>query len=173
MPISSATNNARRGSARSNTKPPLGPLKSTGSPTLSVRSHCDPIPPGATSTESVSDPLCAGVDSMLQARTVFGPNGTEIHCPASNVHPAGSLTRRSTSMTSGVGQRRAVTTDLHSRGFCAIAPSLARECVLHAAVHRDRAARGLGRPVGGQEQHRLGDVFRKNRTGQDVALAVE
>src|SRR5713101_4363055 len=79
MPISSAKKTARRGSARLKTKPPVGPLNSTASPTLRPRSHCEPMPPGATSTASVSMPLCAGVESMLQARTVLGPKGAEIH----------------------------------------------------------------------------------------------
>ena len=56
---------------------------------------------------------------MLQARTFFGPNGTEIHCPASNVKSAGSVTRTSTSMISGVTARTAATSARHSRGFIA------------------------------------------------------
>ena len=62
-------------------------------------------------------PLCDGVESMLHARTVLGPKGTEIHCPASKGSSAGSTMRRSTSMTSGRGQRMAVTEALHSFGF--------------------------------------------------------
>src|SRR5438046_894212 len=81
-PISSATNRARRGSARLNTKLPVGPLKLTASPTSSARSHCEPMPPGATSTASVSSPFRVGEETMLHARTSFGPNGTEIHWPA-------------------------------------------------------------------------------------------
>ena len=56
---------------------------------------------------------------MLQARTILGPNGTEIHCPASKLQSAGSLTARSTSMISGVTARSAVTLARHSRGFIA------------------------------------------------------
>src|SRR5215467_6514240 len=88
MPISSATNTARRGSARLKTKPPVGPLNCTGSPTLSARSHCEPIPPGATSTESVIDRLRAGVERMVQARTALGPKGTEIHLDDLGARPA-------------------------------------------------------------------------------------
>ena len=41
----------------------------------------------------------------------------EIHCPAPKVNSAGSSTRRSTSMLSGVTARTAATSALHSRGF--------------------------------------------------------
>ncbi len=62
-------------------------------------------------------PLRVGGETMLQARTILGPKGTEIHCPASKVNSAGSSTRRSTSMISGVTARTAVISALHSRGF--------------------------------------------------------
>ncbi len=64
-PISSATKTGRRGSARSATKPPVGPLNVTGSPGLSPRIHCEPRPPGATSTESVSSWPAPGGEAML------------------------------------------------------------------------------------------------------------
>src|SRR5258705_12517495 len=122
MPISSATKTARRGSARLNVKPPVGPLNSTESPGLSARSHWEPSPPGATSTASVMVRLRTGEDSMLHARTTLGPNGTEIQCPASKSSSAGSTMRRSTSMISGRGQRIAPTSARHSRGFAANYP---------------------------------------------------
>src|SRR4029450_6947204 len=117
IPISSATNTTRRGSARLNTKPPVGPLNVTAAPGSSARTHCEPMPPGATSIESVRGPFRVGDDTMLQARTFLGPKGTEIHCPASKVKSAGSRILRSTSMISGVSDRTAGTSDRHSRGF--------------------------------------------------------
>src|SRR6266545_2857895 len=124
IPISSATKSARRGSARLKTKPPVGPLNWTGSPGLRARSHCDPTPPGATSMESVKGPLRVGEDTMLQARTIFSPKGTEIHCPAAKLKSSGSRTRRSTSITVGVIHRTAATSALHSRGLGATASAL-------------------------------------------------
>src|SRR5712691_1451125 len=126
IPISSATKSARRGSARLKTKPPVGPLNCTGSPGLSPRSHCEPTPPGATSTESVMGPLRVGEDTMLHARTIFSPKGTEIHCPASKVKSSGASTRRSTSITVGVIHRTAATSALHSRGLGGTASALSQ-----------------------------------------------
>src|SRR5262245_53729659 len=77
------------------------------------------MPPGARSTESVIDRFRAGVERMVHARTTFGPKGTEIHCPASKSSSGGSTMRTSTSITSGRGQRMAVTSARHSLGFCA------------------------------------------------------
>ena len=68
---------------------------------------------------SVKAPLWAGEETMVQARTSLGPNGTEIHCPASKVNSAGSSTSTATSMTSAVIARTAVTRPRHSRGFIA------------------------------------------------------
>src|SRR5215475_3290191 len=49
----------------------------------------------------------------------------------------------------------------------------AREGVLDTAVHRERAAGGLGRAVGGKEQGGLRHVVRQDPRAQEVALAVE
>src|SRR5713226_7734893 len=48
-----------------------------------------------------------------------------------------------------------------------------RKRVLDAAVHRERAAGRLRRPVGGEEEHRLGDVLGEDPDTEKVALAVE
>src|SRR6266545_3574108 len=127
MPISWAKKTARRGSARLKTKPPVGPLNSSG-----------------------------------------------------------STMRRSTSMTSGRGHRIAATSARHCFSLCAnYRPSpcplsesnlrhrLSREGVLDPAVHRDGAARGLGRAVRCQEADGLGHVLGQDGRRQDIALAVE
>jgi hypothetical protein len=86
-PISSAMKSARRGSARLKTSC-RSALEGHG---IAHLERAQPLradaPPGATSIESVIEPLCVGEESMLQARTILGPNGTEIHWPASNVQP--------------------------------------------------------------------------------------
>src|SRR5437899_10784935 len=48
-----------------------------------------------------------------------------------------------------------------------------RKRVLDAAVHRERAAGRLRRPVGGEEEHRLGDVLGEDPDSEKVALAVK
>src|SRR5229473_753302 len=75
IPISSATKSARRGSARSRTKLPVGPLKRTGSPTLSPRSHWAPMPPGVTSTASVITPTRVGGEEQHGLGHVLGQDG--------------------------------------------------------------------------------------------------
>src|SRR3989441_1066289 len=119
MPISSATKSGHRGSARVKTKPPSGPLKRTWSPGVRPRNHSEPIPAGATSAQSVSTLGDCGVEAIEYARTVFGPNGTDTHWPASNSRAAGSSMRRSTSRISGESRRTASTRARHSRGFTA------------------------------------------------------
>src|SRR4026208_234641 len=119
------------------------------------------MPPGATSIASVGAPLRGGDDTMLQARTILGPKGTEIHCPASNVKSAGSMISRSTSMISGVSARTAGPSDRHSRGFIRASarhgePGAAlRSCALLdarddlARDHLQLGALGGGVPDGG------------------------
>src|SRR2546428_12536769 len=46
-----------------------------------------------------------------------------------------------------------------------------RKRVLDAAVHRERAAGRLRRPVGGEEEHRLGDVLGEDPDTEKGALA--
>ena len=54
-----------------------------------------------------------------------------------------------------------------------IPAALTGKGVLDAAVHGERAAGGLGRAVGGQEEHGLGHVLGQDARAEEVALAVE
>jgi hypothetical protein len=121
MPISSATKSGRRVSVGLSVKPPSGPLNATAAPGARPRNQREPTPPGATSAQSVIADGVSGVEAIEYARTIFGPNGTETHCPASKDSAGGSSIARSASRTSGTRTRVAVTRARHSRGLAATA----------------------------------------------------